>query len=447
MNWFRLGLAYIQAKRAMAIRSRRHLEARQLRLIRHHFRYVLKHSPFYRRHFQEAMKGWDSPDLTWERLQTLPLLDKETMMTHFNHLNTAGIQKEEAFRLAWQGEETRNFTPQIGEVTVGLSSGTSGNRGLFLVSKEEREKWAGTILARVLPRGIVNRESVAFFLRANSNLYTSVRQRWLIFAYYDLLEDLSSHIQRLNRQQPTILVAPPSVLLFLSEEKKRGRLDIAPIKVISVADVLDNRDRQKIEEQFGKPVHQLYQCTEGFLAATCPYGTLHLNEDLVHIGREWIDKGSGRFIPVVTDFSRKTQPIIRYRLNDILVLAKEPCPCGSAMTAIARVEGRCDDIFYVKEQKTGQYRALFPDFIRRAVWKAGEEILQYRVVQQAPDTITVAFMERSGTDRKQVEEAIRAAFTRLFHRLKMEAVTICFTPYHPPAADKKLRRVERMWLP
>ena len=34
MNLFRMGLAYIQARRAMAIRSRRKLEERQLRLLR-----------------------------------------------------------------------------------------------------------------------------------------------------------------------------------------------------------------------------------------------------------------------------------------------------------------------------------------------------------------------------------------------------------------------------
>lgn len=447
MNLFRFGLAYIRAKRAMAIRSRRKLEERQLHLMRRHFRFVMKHSPFYRRRFQEAMKGWDSPELTWERLRTLPLLDKETMMSHFDELNTAGIRKEEAFRLAWQAEETRDFTPQIGDVTVGLSSGTSNNRGLFLVSKEERERWAGTILAKLLPRGITNRERVAFFLRANSNLYTSVRQRWITFAYYDLLDELSAHVERLNRQQPTILVAPPAVLSFLSEEKKRGRLNIAPIKVISVADVLDDRDRQKIEEQFGKPVHQVYQCTEGFLAATCPHGTLHLNEDIVHIEREWIDKESGRFVPIVTDFCRKTQPIIRYRLNDVLVLADKPCPCGSAMTAIDRVEGRCDDILYLKDAGSDRYRAVFPDFIRRAIWQAGDEILHYQVVQQAPDRIVVAFQERSGTDRRRLEEAILSAFAQLFQRLKVEAVPIDFTSYQPPAADKKLRRVKRIWSP
>ncbi|PTM59850.1 F390 synthetase-related protein [Desmospora activa] len=447
MNLFRLLHAYIQTKQAMGIRSRRSLEARQQRLLTRHFQWVLKHSRFYRRTFADAIADWDEAVVTFERLEKLPLLDKETMMAHFDELNTVGIRKEEAFRIATQAEESRDFTPNIGKVTVGLSSGTSGNRGLFLVSAKERERWAGVILAKVLPRGLQSKESVAFFLRANSNLYTTVQQRRLTFQYYDLFHPLSAHVERLNQQQPTILLAPPAMLLFLSHEKKEGRLQIDPIKVVSIADVLDDRDRETIAAQFGQPIHQIYQCTEGFLAATCSHGTLHLNEDLVHIGREWIDRDSGRFVPIVTDFSRTIQPIVRYRLNDVLVEKKEPCPCGSVFTAIERVEGRCDDIFYLKERKVQATRAVFPDLIRRAVWQAGERVLQYRVVQQASNVITVAFQECRGSDRREAEDRIRAAFFQLFERLDVQPAMIRFTPYQAPVLHKKMRRVERMWSP
>lgn len=117
------------------------------------------------------------------------------------------------------------------------------------------------------------------------------------------------------------------------------------------------------------------------------------------------------------------------------------------MTAIDRVEGRCDDILYLKEIDTGRYRMVFPDFIRRAMWQAGDEILHYQVVQEGPDRIVVAVEERSGTDRRRLEEAIRSAFAQLYRRLKVEAATIRFAPYRHPPADRKLRRVKRTWSP
>ena len=76
-----------------------------------------------------------------------------------------------------------------------------------------------------------------------------------------------------------------------------------------------------------------------------PWEPLHLNEDIVYIEREYLD--DRRFVPVVTDLERKAQPIIRYRLNDILVERKEPCGCGSPFLALEKIEGREDDVFFL----------------------------------------------------------------------------------------------------
>ena len=64
-------------------------------------------------------------------MSALPIIDKEVMMEHFDTLNTVHISKEEAFHIAFEAEKRRNFSPTIRNITVGLSSGTSGNRGVF----------------------------------------------------------------------------------------------------------------------------------------------------------------------------------------------------------------------------------------------------------------------------------------------------------------------------
>ena len=88
---------------------------------------------------------------------------------------------------------------------------------------------------------------------------------------------------------PTVLVGPPSLLAALADEAACGRLRMAPHKVISVAETLEPPDEARIAAAFGAPVHQVYQATEGFLAATCRRGTLHVNEDIVAIEPEWLD--------------------------------------------------------------------------------------------------------------------------------------------------------------
>ena len=62
----------------------------------------------------------------------------------------------------------------LGNITVGLSSGTSGSRGIFLASNIERARWVACVLDRVIGFSLKKRK-VAFFLRANSNLYSAVQ--------------------------------------------------------------------------------------------------------------------------------------------------------------------------------------------------------------------------------------------------------------------------------
>ncbi|WP_409343536.1 F390 synthetase-related protein [Paenibacillus sp. MBLB4367] len=425
---------YLRAKYRFRFMSRERLAAWQRKKVMRHLTFVRSRSPFYR-------ERWGQTPLSeWERL---PMIDKTLMMERFDTLNTLGIRKDEAFRIALKAESSRDFSPTIGGVTIGLSSGTSGNRGLFLVSARERFAWVGSVTAKVLPRSLLHRERIAFFLRANSNLYGSVNSGRLRFAFYDLLDPLDAHVDRLNGFKPTLLVAPPSVLRFLADAKREGRLDIDPLKIVSVAETLDPLDKRYIEEAFGQIAHQIYQCTEGFLASTCPHGTLHLNEDIVVIQKEYLDEKLRKFVPVITDFSRSAQPIVRYRLNDILTEAAAPCPCGSPFTAIERIEGRCDDMVYAPSSaKPGQLTPVFPDFLTRAVIAAAPEVKQYRIVQLAPDRIDV-FLLADNAEKEQAQRSVARSLESLFRQMACIPPAIRFGKYEHTPGPAKLRRVER----
>ena len=110
-----------------------------------------------------------------------------------------------------------------------------------------------------------------------------------------------------------------------------GSLVIHPQKIVSVAEILEDSDKERILSAFELPIiDQVYQATEGFLACTCSAGNLHLNEDIIlWKNTTWM---TDVFYPVITDFKRSSQPVYRYQLNDILVENPEPCPCGSHYT-------------------------------------------------------------------------------------------------------------------
>jgi putative adenylate-forming enzyme len=396
---------------------------------------ILPKSRFYRdRYSGSDLQNW----------QTLPIIDKSIMMANFDDLNTVGITKERAFSLAIEAETTRDFQPTIDGYTIGLSSGTSGNRGLFLVSQTERRLWAGTILAKALPRSIFTAERIAFFLRANSNLYETIPRQRIRFEYFDLFEPVECHIDRLNQIAPTILVAPPSMLRLIADAKVKGILKINPHKIISVAEVLDPIDERYLRDCFDRQIHQIYQCTEGFLASTCEYGTLHLNEDIVVIQKEYIDRHLGKFMPIITDFNRRTQPIIRYRLDDILTERQTPCPCGSVFTAIETIDGRCDDLFWLPHLTSEQQIPIFPDFIRRAIMTASADIQAYRAVQISPDRIEIS-IRVSPELHVSISSKIERSLLDLFTRSHCQLPSIAFVEYRDVDRHLKMRRILRQF--
>lgn len=58
-------------------------------------------------------------------------MDKATLMGDFAAYNTRDLSLEQVLPLAVQAEQSRDFSPTLGDITVGLSSGTSGAQGCF----------------------------------------------------------------------------------------------------------------------------------------------------------------------------------------------------------------------------------------------------------------------------------------------------------------------------
>ena len=222
--------------------------------------------------------------------------------------------------------------------------------------------------------------------------------------------------------------------MILAEYAKSGELKISPIKIISVAEVLTNEDCEYLKKVFNqKYIFQIYQCTEGFLGYTCECGLLHINEDVIYMEKEYID--DKRFMPIVTDFVRTTQPIIRYRLNDILIESGKKCSCGSPFMVVEKIEGRMDDIFlFDGEDKEVN---VFPDFISRCIiYVPG--IREYKVYQKSKSEIIVYV---DNLDSK-VKTRIIEEFNRLADKMKFQKPKISFEKYETNLL-KKMKRIER----
>ena len=434
-----IAIYFARTRWQLNFRYRDQLEAWQNHQLKHFIQQVIPLAPRYA-NYRSA------------KLADLPFMDKALMMDDFAACNTRGVQLERALEIALKAEESRDFLPKLDDLTIGLSSGTSGNRGIFMVSNAERIRWAGILLARAVPQPLLARLltpwrlplRIAFFLRANSNLYTTLDSKRITFSFYDLLLGVEITIDQLNREQPDILVGPPSLLCALASEIRSGRLQIHPVHVISVAEVLEERDAEVIREAFGCKPHQLYQATEGFLAYTCAAGTLHLNESFVHIEPDWLDSAHTRFQPIITDFSRHTQLIVRYRLNDVLRVSSHPCSCGRAERAIAAIEGRADEVIWLPSRERKCVKAIYPDQIRRAMLFAGPLVHEYDVTQSG---MNLHIGLHSNGDREQAIKLVSFELDKLWRTVGTESPTLSFANWSPPLAGAKRRRIVMKKLP
>ena len=416
--------AFLRTRYASAFRTRAEVEAHQARGMARFRREVMPRSPFYR-------------PLAGAPLEALPRMTKPDLMEAFTRINTCGIDRERAFAVAFEAERSRDFSPMIGDVAVGLSTGTSGQRGLFLATPRERRLWAAILAGRYWP-SLVRRQRVAFFMRADNPLYRSLSNPLLRFEFFDLLAPFEEHLPRLAELDPTVLIAPAQMLGLLAAAQEAGLPRIAPARVISVAETLAPGDRAAVASAFGRSVDEVYQATEGVLAFTCPAGRLHLNERWLRVDRDVIDEGTGAFCPVVHDFTRESLPILNYRLDDVLIPDPRPCPCGCASARLLRIEGREDDMLWWPGE--GGRRLVTAEAIRTTIAGLSVAVRDWRVIDRG-DRLEVWLAGVDDAAAARAGEQLAVRLRALGQRLSCTPPPLDVRPGLPPEIDAKRRRI------
>lgn len=338
-------------------------------------------------------------------LSAFPMMDKAAMMNHFDEINTVGLRKNELIEFQLRQEKEGTLNLYQGRYSVGVSSGTSGNKGLTVLSKNEREGYSLLLWVRNgIPRHIKERK-VLFTLRTNNPAFMEVQRFGIQLVYADYTRQPEELIKLINSKNLNILAGPPSLLSLIA--RQRALINHPIEAVISYAEVLTDEIKSELEKAFGVPVVQIYQGSEGFIASSCRMGNLHLNEDVILVELENTEDRLGNAKNVIlTDLYRTTQPIIRYALNDILEINPKPCTCGSCFRVIERIHGRADDVFLLKEPG-GEIRYLFPDYVQKAIIHSSDAILEYQAIQQSIDSIEVRLILKNDADRPAIEKAIK----------------------------------------
>ncbi len=356
--------------------------------------------------------------LAGQPLSAFPIMEPRELRRGFQNWNTLSLTREQAEAAARDAEKSGDGLVAPG-VAAGYSTGSSGKPGLFLNSGAERAAYLGHLLARLLPmRDLFRPLRIALCLRADNRLYQDAGKTSCIrFLFVGLGEDASARFERLHAFGPDILIAPPHVLADLAHRTEAAREAWSLRRLFYGAEPMGDIERAWIGSVLGARPDPLYQATEGFIAASCRLGTLHLNEDVLIVEREPVP-GTDRFVPIVTDLRRTSQPMIRVRLGDLLHPLEGPCACGSHLTAIHPIEGRLEDLW----RWPGV--TIPPRDVETAVSAALGAEVDWRATASTEGVV----VEAEGLHAGRVAEAVTCLLAT--YRLHLPATALPQTPVH-----------------
>jgi putative adenylate-forming enzyme len=361
-------------------------------------------SPFYRRFH----KG-----LTDRPLGELPVLTKAQLMDSFDELISDPAVRLEGIRAHLAGEN--DGQRYLNRYWVNATSGSSGQPGIFLFDEEEwvmvltsfarAHEWAGVRVSLAHRMRMASIASVSPW-HMSAQVGAALKSRWMPALRMAASESVPQLVSKLNAWQPEMLVAYASMARILAEEQLAERLQIHPHLVFTSSEVLTDETRRRVQAAWGHPPFNQYGATElGDLAAE--HGTcrrMHLFEDLMLV--ENVDDQNRPVPPgvfgaklLVTSLFGRTQPLIRYELNDSVRLASEQDACELPFEVLDGIQGRTEDTLHFPTA-AGVAVAIQPLVFHRIL-----DILPvsaWQVVQDAPDRLTVLLSGSSDGMSEQV---------------------------------------------
>jgi phenylacetate-CoA ligase len=303
-------------------------------------------SPFYKR-FHHG--------LTERPLQELPVLTKAMMMEHFDEIVTdPAINLQEVKRFLGEMRQPALF---LGRYRAMSTSGSTGEPGVFLFSREEGEAVAATFARFLSWAGVTPTSKMAVVASTvprhmSSSLSFVLQGHPLPKIQLSANEPVEQLVQQLNEWQPDGLAAYPSIARVLAEEQCQGHLQITPHFLFCASETLSAETRRYLADTWQVQPFNIYAATEcGVMAADCSeHQGLHLFEDLAIL--EIVDQHNRPVPPgtygaraLLTTLFRRIQPLIRYELSDSVCRSvRESCACGLPFTLLEGIQGRTSDL-------------------------------------------------------------------------------------------------------
>lgn len=314
--------------------TRQHIERYQLEKLRKIVTYAAQNSPFYRRLFSE-IDGNGIENLA--DFSCLPFTTPTDVREQgLRMLCTCQDEIERIVTLQSSGttgaEKRLFFTADDLELTVdffrhGMATMVKAGATVIIFLPGERPDSVGDLLSRAL---------------------TSIGVKPVVWGP---VRDLAAARAEILRHESPCLVGIPTQMLALARDTGAGEIPEGWVSsVLLSTDYVPIAIEQELELRWGCRVFNHYGLTETGLGGGVECEAMdgcHLRE--ADLYTEIIDPVSGQLLEdgftgevVFTTLTRQGMPLIRYRTGDLARILTAPCPCGTVLKRLGRVQGRIE---------------------------------------------------------------------------------------------------------
>ena len=365
--------------------------------------------PYYRNLFAQLDFNPEVAELPND-LERIPLLTKEIVKKHLNDLIPENANRSKLFENA-----------------------TGGSTGVPLKFYQDIEYQATAVAIDAYVRGwwgVRPYDRTAFVWGADREFHElsfkerlyEIRQRTIsINAFRMTDESLLEFCKMITRWRPHYLMGYSSALEALAQCAKKHGINNLSFKAIrSTAETLWPHQRDLIVEVLNGPIFNFYGSREvNNIAAECSEEKrLHLISTWRHIeivddkGNQVLDGQPGYI--AVTDLSNYTMPFIRYRNEDMAIMATKPCSCGRPSPVIKELLGRSTDII-----RTASGDIIHGEYFTHLFY-GRNDIQQFQVHQTALDRIVVRYIPDGEPPVEYMNEVAEKIRTRLGESVAVE---------------------------
>lgn len=338
--------------------------------IRHNGKYK-----YYRKYYAKWDKAGESEIKEEEskRLKSFLQYAKKNSDWYSNKINEKSIKNEDLTLIpVLEKKEIIDNLNKIKTISEkdGLVNSTGGTTGASMktvyTKKDMQERFA--ILDNFRARhGYKLGKKTAWF--SGKNLISEKDIENGICSHYDFINKIrfysTFHISKqnfdiywnsLNKFKPEFIVGFPSSVYEICEiaDRKGLKLNHQVRVFFPTAETVLPQHREVIGRVLGCKLVDQYASSEGApFILECTEGKLHIHPltgifEVVDENMQPAREGE----VLVTSFTTKGTPLIRYRVGDRIKLSEENkvCQCGSSFPLVDRIEGRANDFLYSIEK-------------------------------------------------------------------------------------------------